>query len=543
MKWKKLLAVGATTVLAATTLAACGSNAAPKDQANFSSKDIIATMDQSLNTDIIGAQQLDNTEEGLYRYHGKTVEPAMATKVAKPTNGGLTYTIPLRKNAKWSNGDPVTAQNFVFGWQRTVDPKTKSQYAYIFEGVKNAKDITAGKKPVSSLGVQAKGKHTLVVTLEKPIPYFNKLVMNPVFFPQDKKVVQQAGKKYGTSSKYIVFNGPYQLKNWSSPNNSWTETKNPSYWNAKAVKTPKLNYQVVKDPTTAVNLAQSKKLDLAEISGDTAKQMKSNKEYYTQPQTSTYYFEMNEKKDPYFKNVKLRQAISMSIDRKQLTNKVLGGGNLPANSLIPQKMSYDPKTNQDFTKETEATAKANATYNPTKAKELWKQGLAETGQTGKKLNITLLGDDTAIAKQQDEFLQNELEKLPGVKVTLNNVPFKSRLSRSVSGDFDMVVTAWNADFPDPINFLTMFTNNASYNNGKWTNPQYDALLAKSMGEDANKPAARWNDMVQAQNILNKEQAIVPLYQSAQAYLKSSRLQHLDYGPSGEYNNVSLQLKK
>ena len=541
MKLGKLLAVSATAILTATTLAACGgSGAAPKDQANFSTGDIIATMDQSSVTDVISSQALDDTEEGLYRYQGKTVKPAIATKVVKPTNGGLKYTIPLRKNAKWSNGDPVTAQDFVFGWQRTVNPKTKSQYAYVFEGIKNAKEITAGKKPVSSLGIAAQGKHTLVVTLDKPIPYFSKLVMNPVFFPQNKKVVQKAGKKYGTSSKTLVFDGPYKLENWSSPNNSWTETKNDKYWNAKAVKTPKLNYQVTKDSSTSLNLFQSHKLDLTGISGDTAKQMKHDKHYSSAPQTSTFYFELNEKKDPIFKNQKIRQAISMSVDRKQLASKVIGAGVIPTTQLTPTKMAYDPKTNQDFTKETAASAKPND-YNINKAKELWKQGLAETGNTGKSINVTLLGDDTQMSKQSNEFLQSNLQKLPGLKVSLNNVPFKSRLSRSSSGDFDMVVSAWNADFPDPINFLSMFTSDNSYNNGKWINPQFDALIKKSQNEDANNPSARWNDLKQAQDILNQQQGVIPLYQNAISHLKSSRLSGLDYGPSGSYNNVSVKL--
>lgn len=542
MKFKKLLAVGATTILASITLAACGSNAAPKDQANFSSSDIIATMDSSTNTDVIGAQALNNTMEGLYRYKGKEVKPAMATKVVKPTNNGLTYTFPIRKGVKWSNGDPVTANDFVYSWQRTVDPKTKSQYAYIYEGIKNAKDITAGKKPVSSLGAKAVNKYTFQVTLEKPIPYFNQLIMNATFLPQDKKVVQQAGKKYGTSSKYLAFNGPYKMSSWSSPNNSWTMTKNSKYWNAKNVKTNKLNYQVTKDASTSMNLFQSHKLDLAAIGGDTAKQMKKDKHYTTQPQTSTFYFEMNQKKDPYFKNAKLRQAISMSINRKQLVSKVLGSGDIPANSVTPQKMSYDPANkSKDFTQETSQTGNAATKYDPAQAKQLWKQGLAETNMTGKSINITLLGDDTEVAKQQNEFLQSELEKLPGVKVTLNNVPFKSRLSRSVSGDFDMVVSAWNADFPDPINFLSLFETSNAQNDGHWSNPQYDALLEKSMTTDANNPTARWNDMKQAQDILNKEQGVVPLYQVTQAYLKSNRMSGLDYGPSGSYNNVSLKL--
>lgn len=545
MKLKQVLVASTTALVSIGVLAGCGSSksAAPSDTVRIMRKDVIATMDSSMNTDVIGAQALTDTMDGLYRYHGKDVKPAIATKVVKPTNNGLTYTFPLRKNVKWSNGDPVTANDFVYAWQRTVNPKTKSQYAYIYEGIANAKAITDGKKPVNSLGVKALDKHTLQVNLDKPIPYFNELMTSSTFFPQDKKVVDKWGKKYGTSSKTLVFNGPYTLKKWNGPDNTWNEVKNPNYWDAKRIKVKKLQYQVVKDPSTALNLYQSNKLDDVTLTGDTAKQMKNSKGFNVKKMNATFYMQMNQKKDPVFKNQKIRQALAMSIDRKQLTNKILGDGSVPLLSTTPSDMSYDPANkSQDFVSETKQSAKT-AEYNPTKAKQLWKQGLAETGNTGKKFNLTLLGDDTDSAKKQGEFLQNAFEKLPGVKVTLNNVPFKSRLTRSTNGDFDLVVTAWNADYPDPSNFLTLFTTGASNNDGNWNNSQYDNLVNKSLTDDANNATARWNDMKQAQDILNKEQGIIPLYQTGEAHMTRSNVQNLNYGPSGSYDTASLRVHK
>lgn len=251
---------------------------------------------------------------------------------------------------------------------------------------------------------------------------------------------------------------------------------------------------------------------------------------------------MNQKKYPFFKNQKLRQAMSLAINRQQLTKKVLGNGTSAASSATASNMTFNPTNKkQDFVAATAQTGKANTKYDLAKAKELWRQGLAETGQ--KKIKFDLLGDDTDIAKQQSEFLQNQLEKLPGLKVNLNNVPYKTRISRSASGDFDVVITMWNADFPDPINFLTLFTTSASYNSGKWSNPQYDNLVNQSMSQDANNASARWQDMVAAQNILNEQQGVIPLYQNGQAFMTHDRLQHLDYGPSSLYNMVSLRIKK
>ena len=546
MKLKKLFVANVLALFSTVILVGCGSTssqkAAPKGTVRISSKDIISTMDPSLNTDVIGAQNLNNTMEGLYRFKGKNIKPALATNLAKPTNNGLTYTFKLRPNAKWSNGDPITASDFVYSWRRTVDPKTKSTYSYIFEGIANAKDISAGKKPVNSLGIKALNKHTLQVDLEKPVPYFNTLLTSPTFFPQNKKVITKWGKKYGTNSQTLVSNGPFKLVKWNSPDNSWTEVKNDKYWDAKDVKVQKLQYQVVKDASTALNLYQSNKLDRVLLTGDSAKQMKNAKDYKIQKESTTFYVAPNIKKVALFNNTKIRQALSMSVNRQQLTKKVLGDGKVASLSTFPAKMTFNPETKVDFAKETQASAVATNAYNPTKAKQLWQEGLSETNNKGKKFSFTLLGDDSDVAKKQAEFLQNQFEKLPGLKINVTNVPFKSRLARAKSGDFDLLVTGWSADFPDPITFLTLFNTDSSNNDGKWSNTEYDNLVNKSLNEDANNPMARWQDMKAAQNLSNREVPAIPLYQNGEAWLTKSRVKNLDYGPTGAYNMISLRLK-
>ncbi|MCT6826417.1 MAG: peptide ABC transporter substrate-binding protein [Bombilactobacillus mellifer] len=548
MKLKATLSSVVVLTIAAASLAGCSSNQAESkksvnDPVIFTSKDNIPTQDSAVATDIISGQSLVNTMDGLYRYDGKVLKPAMATSIVQPTNNGLTYTFKLRPHVQWSNGDPVTAQDFVFAWRRAVDPKTKSQYAFIFEGINNAKAISEGKKPTDTLGVKALNAQTLEVNLEKPIPYFNKLMAFQTFYPQNPKVVNKWGKKYGTSAKTLVFNGPYKLQNWNPSANSWTQVKNDKYWNAKQVQVKKLKYQVVKDASTALNLYQSGKVDRAELTGDTSKQMKGSKGYSVLKQNSTIYLELNQKKVELLKNQKIRQALSLAINRSQLTKKVVGNGTSTASSVTAANMSFDPqKPKQDFVAETSHSGLAHTKYDVAQAKKLWQAGLAETGNTHKKFTLTLLNDDTDIAKQQSEFLQNQLQKLPNLKISLNNVPYKNRLSRSVSGDFDLVVTTWNADFPDPINFLTLFTSDASYNSGKWANAQYDDFVNKSLNADATNEVARWQDMKAAQNIINEQQGVVPLYQNGQAFMTHKRITKLDYGPGNMYNMVNLRIK-
>ncbi|GEO46872.1 peptide ABC transporter substrate-binding protein [Companilactobacillus kimchii] len=544
MKSKKYLLALLPIFLFVLVLSGCGSATEKdsKDTLAINSGDVIATMDSSMNTDAIGAQHLTNTMEGLYRYDGKDLKPAIAKKVVKPTNGGKTYTFDLR-HTKWSNGKPVTANDFVYAWRRTVDPKTASQYAYIYTGIKNADKINAGKKPVNTLGIKALGKYKLEVTLENAIPYFNTLMASSTFYPQYKPSVEKAGKQYGLSSTGMVFNGPFKLVNWNVSKNSWTEVKNNKYWNAKSVKLKTLKYYVVKDPNTGLNLYDANRINRYEkLGGDTARQVSSYKTFSMDKQTANFYLELNQKKYKFFRNAKIRQAISMSINREQLTNNVLGKTGGIEHTIVPVGMSYNPTTKVDFTKEKMLQSSNQYTeYNPKEATKLWKEGIKETGQ--KNLSFTLLGDDTDNSKKQNEYLQGQMEKnLPGIKITLSNVPFKSRLDKSTSGNFDIVVTGWNADYPDPVTFLDIFTTGNVQNNGKYSNAQYDALINKSKTTDATNEDARWQDLLQATKILTDDQGAIPLYQSYQANLTRSNVKGYRITPNGSYNLVTAYKK-
>lgn len=546
MGMKKSFSAGAMLFAAAALLAACGNKSASKVSSTKANTwttmqgDVINTMDPSLNTDVISGQALNDTMEGLYRYKGAKLEPAIATSIAKPTNGGKTYTFHLRKST-WSNGKALTAKDFEFGWKRTVDPKTKSEYAYLFSGIKNADAIMASKKPASSLGIKATGKYTLEVTLEKALPYFNTMMVNPVFYPQSQATVKKYGKAYGTKSSAILTNGPYTLKSWNGTGNTWIETKNPKYWNAKNVHIKNLKTQVVKDPTTAASLFKSGKIDDVALSGEQAAAAKSNKNYRGLKESATYYLELNEKKVPAFKNTKIRQAISLALNRSQYISSVLKNGSLSAHTLTPQGLFADPdNSSTDFAKDAATDTKQYTNYNLAKAKKLWAEGLKEVGQSS--LSLTLMGDDTDAAKNTSEYLQAALQKLPGFKLTIQSVPFKTRLARAASKDFDIVFNGWSADFPDAISFLDLFTTGGSYNDGSWSNAEYDQLIADSKGKDATNPTARYKDLQKAEKLLMKEQGIVPIYQLIASHLTRKTIKGVTYTPAGTYNYVGASLK-
>ncbi|MBW9308439.1 peptide ABC transporter substrate-binding protein [Lactobacillus delbrueckii] len=519
MKLSKTLSVGATVLASAALLAACGSNSSKESSSskktlNWTVASEIPTMDMSKATDATSFNQLSNTMEGLYRL-GKNskLEKALATS-EKVSKDGKTYTYTLRKS-KWSDGSELTAKDFVYSWRRTVDPKTASQYSYLFSGIKNADAIVAGKKKPETLGIKAVGKYKLVITLERRIPYFDKLMGFAVFFPQSEKAVTKYGSKYGTASKYMLYNGPFKQTGWTGSNLSWKMVKNPYYWDKKNVKLDTITWSVQKTPSTAYNLYQSNKLDYTGLDASQTKQLKNQKGYVTLNQGATFYLQFNVAKNKYLANTNIRKALSLAVDRKGLTSS-LGGNSVPANTLTPTQLT--DVNGEDYTKRISKSAKSfyPALINKNEAVKYMNKGLKELGVS--KFSFKILSDDTDAGKKTTEFLQSTFESTFGnkVSVSVQNLPFKTRLSRSTAGNFDIVVSGWSADFADPISFLDLFTSTNPENNGKWKNTSYDKLIADS--KTTASTSKRWDDLTKAEDILLNNVGVAPLYYNTNAAL-------------------------
>ncbi|MBT9023212.1 peptide ABC transporter substrate-binding protein [Lactobacillus delbrueckii] len=530
MRSKKLLASSTVILASAATLAACGSNSsqssAKKQPLTWMNTAEIATLDASKATDQASVEQINNVEEGLYLL-GKNakVQNALATST-KNSADSKTWTFTLRKNAKWSNGDPVTAQDFVYSWRRTIDPKTASEYAYLFSGIKNADAIVAGKKKPATLGIKADGKYKLTVTLEKRIPYFKLLMAFPLFFPQNQKFIEKMGSKYATASKYMIYNGPYKQVGWTGSNLSWKLVKNGKYWDKKNVKLDTVKFSVQKTPATDYNLYQSGKLDAAFLDAQATKSLKGKTDYTQRKMSTTQYLAYNLKKHPEFKNKNLRLAISMAINRKELAS-TLGGAANPATTFDPEGMTTVNGKDYTDTVKNAATEKA-ATYNVKEAKKLYKQALKETGK--KKISFTLLGDDDDTAKKASEFVQSQLEDNLGIDVQVQSIPKKTRMNKMMSGNFDVVSTRWNADFADPISFLDLQTTGASYNYGKWSNKTYDKYVAAS--KTTGSTSTRFKELAKAEQILLEEQGVTPLYHPVEAWMVKPSVKGVIYNGAG-----------
>lgn len=535
-KLKGVLA-GVVTISLGMLLAACGNgnssnkSAAQSGTLNLSTTAPLDTIDISKST---GFGQTGNVFESFYRL-GKNGKPtAGLAKTGTVSKDGKTWTFKIR-DSKWSNGDPIVAQDFVYSWRRSLNPKTASPYAYLFSGVKNADAIIAGKKSPNALGISAPDKKTVVVKLNRPIAYFRVLMAYPLFGPQNEKVVKKYGNRYATKAQYQVYSGPFKIKGWNGTNDTWSFVKNNDYWDKKSVKLNKIHYQVVKSNNTGYQMYQQGKLDLTPLSSEQVKNLKSNNDFTQYPYSLVRFLLYNFKDKnavnrKALNNKNIRLALSLSIDRDIVTKKVLGNGSTLPTGFVANDLASNPKTGIDFAKE--QSVNNTVDYNSALAKKYWKKGLQEIGQKNLTFDV-LSSNDEADSDQLTQYLQSQWTKeLKGLKINITNIPEKSSDSRAQQGNFDIYLSHWGGDFNDPMTFMQIPMTGTSYNYGKWSNSTYDNLVKKAGNEDANNPEKRWNDLVKAAKIVNGNQAITPIYQQTTAYLQNKRVHGLIHNTAG-----------
>lgn len=492
----------------------------------------IPTLDSSLVTDSVGFNLLNNVNEGLYRLNEENVAvPAVAAGAPEISEDGLTYTFEIREDAVWSNGTPVTAEDFVFAWQRAVDPATGSSYGpYMFSGVvDNATEIAAGELDPSELGVTAVDASTLEVQLERPVPYFESLMAFGTFYPLNEEFVTAAGDDYATNSENLLYNGPFVLTNWDGTGLSWSLEKNPEYWDAETVNLETINYDVVKETSTAVNLYQSGEKDRTGLAGEFAMQYANDPEVVSELEPVLFYLKFNQERNGEptpLANENIREAVAMAYNKEDLTSVILANGSLPADYLVPTDFAFT-EAGEDF-REINGDLLG---YDAAAALEAWETGLEELGQD--TVTLELLGGDTELAKQMDEYLKQQLETtLPGLTVELRQVPFSVRLEADEAQDYDIQNAGWGPDYQDPMTFLDLFVTDGPNNKMGYSNPEYDALIEAAKNELAMDPEARWAAMAEAERILLEDAAIGPIYQRGLMSLQKPYVHNIVSHPFG-----------
>ncbi|MHB0802364.1 peptide ABC transporter substrate-binding protein [Bacillus thuringiensis] len=489
---------------------------AAKQVLNRTENQEIPTMDVSKSTDTLGSQILGNTMEGLYRLDkdNKPI-PAVAESSTK-SEDGKKYTFKLRKDAKWSNGDPVTAKDFVYGWQRLLDKNTAAEYAFIAFYIKNAEAINKGEKPLTDLGAKAVDDYTLEVELEKPVPYFLNLMAFPSYYPLNEKFVKEKGDKFGLEADTTLYNGPFVMASWKHEQ-GWQLKKNDQYWDKKTVKLEEINYSVVKEVATKVNLYDTGSIDFTLLSGEFVDKYKSNKEEYGEySEASTFFLRLNQKRngqDTPLKSKKLREAIALSIDKKGLANVILNNGSKATDQLVPKGLATGPDG-----KDYQDTFKNGLKYDPKKGAAAWEAAKKELGKD--QVTIELLSYDDGTAKKIADYFKDQIEKnLKGVTVNTKIQPFKQKLKLESAQDYEVSFAGWSPDYSDPMTFIDMFESKSPYNQMSYSNPKYDEMVAKAGNELLSDPKKRWETLGKAEKLfLEEDTGLIPLYQTGRAYV-------------------------
>lgn len=545
MKKAKLVSLLGIALTSTIVLAACGGGSGSDKASDSASKDSsgkmakkqelnliesaeIPTMDSVMNTDTVGSIVMNNVFEGLYRQDlDNNPVLGMAAEEPKISDDKLTYTFKIRDDAKWSNGDPVTAGDFVFSCRRLVDPTTAAPYSYMMDGViANASAVIAGEKQPDELGVKAVDDKTLEIQLERAVPYFKGLLSLAMYYPQNEKFVTEQGEKYASNSDALVYNGPFKLAAWDGTGLSWEYDKNDTYWDKDTVKLDKINVDVVKETSTALNLYDDGQIDRMVLTGEYVQTRQDNPDLKKFPTSSVFFLKFNQErsgKSTPLANENIRKALSMAFDKQAYADTVLQNGSLPANGLVPDELAKNPKNDKDFRKENGDLSK----YDAKKAQEFWKKGLKELSVD--KLDLEFLSDDTENAKRSSEFMQGQLEEnLDGLKITLRNVPFKVRIDNNDKQDYDIQLSGWGADFSDPINFLELFETGNGNNKSGFSNEKYDSLLKEISTTSLTDSEKRWEQMLEAEKVLFDNGAIAPIYQRYWAVLEKPTVTDIGY---------------
>jgi len=464
-------------------------------------KDEPASLDPLKAVGLPEIQVIRDLFEGLTNQdaQGKIV-PGVAQSWS--SNDNKTWVFTLRNNARWSNGNPVTAQDFVYSWQRLVDPKNSSPFAWFagLSGIENAAAITKGEMTPDKLGVIAQGKTQLKVTLDRPVPWFPALVANVALFPVPQKMIAQEGDSWTAPGK-LVGNGAYQLSE-RVVNEKIVLIRNPDYWDDAHSVLTKVTFVPINEESSATKRYRANDVDITESFPKNMYAMLKKTlpgEVYTPDQLGTYYYAFNTQKGP-TADVRVRKALSWSIDRKVIAEKVLGTGEKPAWHFTPDVTAGFkplPTFMQQHDQNTlNAQAKAlltSAGYGPGKPLKL--KLLYNTSESHQKIAI-------AVASMWKKNL--------GVDVTLENQEWKTYIDSRNSGNFDVIRASWVGDYNEPSTFLNLLTSGNSSNISRFSNADYDAVIAKASRETNDQ--ARNSDYNRAEQILAEQTPIAPIYQ-------------------------------
>ncbi len=497
----------------------------------------MATEPPSLNTLLATDSEsffvLSHVMEGLAQYGANNeLVPAIASRWEIDESGATFW---LRPDARWSDGEPVTAEQFVYAWRQAVDPKTGAPYASILYPVKNARAINTGKLPSEQLGVKALDRHTLQVSFEQPCPYFLGLTAFATYYPLRADVVERYGARFAAEADTMVYTGPFKLEQWVH-GSSMRLVRNPEYWDVSSVALKKINIPFMTTSAAAVlNLYKDGAIAYANLDAETLREAVVEGYPVRRFRNGTIFFiEFNFREARATRNADLRKAMQLVFDSATLVNKVIAvPGNRPLYSLFPSTVrGVDGPFYREY------PAKPLAQDLVLARKHLERARLAMGGQVPP---LTFLVSETPVSVIIGEYLQNLFKQSLGLDIRLDKQIFKQRIARMQSGDFDMVLAGWGPDFDDAITYGDLFASWNENNRGRYQNARYDHWV--EVARQSSDQTERMNAMAQLQRIMQEDIGILPLFEGASVYLQHPELRGVRraiFGGDPNYKHARLE---
>lgn len=492
----------------------------------------VASLDPQLATDGTSFEVIADFTDGLMQMDAEGAAVPALAETYEVSDDGCTYTFHIREDAVWSNGDPVTANDFVFAWQRAADPATASEYSYMMSDIgqiKNAAEIIAGEMDKSELGVTAVDEKTLQVELNVPVPYFLSLMYFPTFYPVNQAFYESLAEgTFGTSPETVLSNGAFILDSYEPAALAFSLVKNPDYYNADSIQLDGLNYQVIKDSQQAFMSYQNGDLDIVKLSGDQVDQVQGDPELSVQGAGYLWYLTMNLAEIPALDNQNMRLALTHAIDRVAIVEDVVKDGSLATYTAVPPQFATGPD-GSDFSADQTLFADV-CSDDPVKAAEYYEAAKAELGAD--TFTFELLVEDTTESQNVATVIKEQIETtLPGVTMEIKVEPKKQRVEDIQDGNYEVCLTRWGPDYADPMTYLNMWITDNNNNYGKWSNPDYDQIIADcTTGQYVSDAEARWEALYDAEQIIMDEAVIVPVYTKADANMIKSNVAGIEFHP-------------
>ena len=476
------------------------------------------TVDPALNSAVDGGNMILLAFEGLLTLDENGQLKEGQAESWETSEDGLTWTFHLRDGLKWSDGTDLTAEDFVYSWQRVCDPNVAAPYAETVLGmVKGYDEAVAGD--ITKLDVQAPDEKTVVVNLAHPCSYFGELAAFATLNPVQQATVEANGDAWATSADTYISNGPFMMTEWV-PGSHITFSKNPNYWNAEAIKLDKLEFELIEDSNAAYSAYTSGEVDMIkDVPTEEIPSLQCNDDFHVEPIIGTYYVSLNLQKE-YFQDARVRKALSLAIDRNYVANTLMQGTYSPASAIVgPGWLDTDGSSfAENANGGTPYIDNDNFDANLEEAKKLLEEAGYPNGEGFPQIEYTT--NDAGYHKVVAEYLQQAWAAI-GIDLKVNIVEWASFTPMRRNGEFDVARNGWVGDYTDPSNILELFCTTNGNNDGKYTNADFDAAIEDSrVTTDA---ATRSADLHKAEDLLMEDAGCIPIAYYNDFWLQSSKI--------------------